>query len=93
MTIKFNKFNVSDGTTKARCHYSVNGRSDGRKVVTIYAKDYGRTMTAIFDNARNDTDSQQDVFRTDTMDIFSDDPMYPAAYAAAMRHGYNQDRG
>ena len=89
MTIKFNKHHVTDGTTKARCHYTVDGRWDGRKVVTIYAKDYGRTMTAIFENARNDTDSQQDVFRTDTMDIFEGDPMYPAAYAAAMRNPYN----
>ncbi len=92
MTIKFNKYNVTDGTTKARCSYTIDGRWDGRKVVTIYAKDFGRTMTAIFENARNDSDTQQDVFRTDTMDIFEGDPMFPAARAAAMRHGYNNAR-
>ena len=38
--MKFNKYNVSDGQNKARVHYSLDNRIDGRKCVTIYAKDY-----------------------------------------------------
>jgi len=31
--IKFNKYNVSDGQNKARVHYSLDNRIDGRKFV------------------------------------------------------------
>lgn len=48
--IKFNKHNVTDTETKikARVLYSLDNRIDGRKCVTIYAKDYDRSLGKIF---------------------------------------------
>ena len=83
--IKFNKYNVTDTETKvkARVHYSVDNRIDGRKCVTIYAKDYDRKLGEIFAEYRNETDTQTDYFDKGHVDLFEDPPLYDAARARA----------
>ena len=51
--IKFNKHRVVDTETKlkARVFYSINDRNnDGRKCITLYAKDYNKDLSKIFPN-------------------------------------------
>lgn len=80
--IKFNKYHVTDGENKARCFYSLDNRCDGRKCVTIYAKDYSRKLGAIFsDDYQNDTDSQTDYFDKGKVVLFEDHPHYAEARA------------
>lgn len=83
--IKFNKYNVTDTETKvkARVHYSVDNRIDGRKCVTIYAKDSDRKLGEIFAEYRNETDTQTDYFDKGHVDLFEDHPLYEAARARA----------
>lgn len=38
--VRFNQHAVTNGTHKARVHYSLDNRCDGRRCVTIYAKDH-----------------------------------------------------
>ncbi len=86
--IKFNKFNVTDGTIKARVYYSLDNRIDGRKVVTLYAKDYDRNLGKLFaDSYENKTDSMTDYFETGTVRLFEDHPLYAVArkHAEALR--------
>lgn len=82
MAIKFNKYNVTDTATKAkaRVFYSLDNRVDGRKVVTMYAKDYGGALGAMFaDSYINDTDSQTDYFDQGRVCLFEGHPMYAQA--------------
>jgi hypothetical protein len=82
--IKFNKFNVTNGTDKARVHYSVDNRCDGRACVTIYSKDYDRALGRIFaDCYVNDTDTQSDYFDKGRVVLFADHPLYAAARGRA----------
>ena len=80
--IKFNKFNVTNGTDKARVHYSQYTRADGRKCVTIYAKDYDRALGRIFnDEYVNETDLMTDYFEKGRVVLFADHALYAAAAA------------
>lgn len=84
--VKFNKFAVVDTVsgTKARVFYSLDNRADGRKVVTLYAKDYCRTLGKILQDAtENDSEIQSDYIVTDTARIFENHPLYAAARARA----------
>ena len=84
--IKFNKYNVVDTVSKikARVFYSVDNRTDGRKVVTIYAKDYDRKLGEIMPNAyENNTEIMTDYFEKGTVRLFEDHPLYKAARARA----------
>ena len=83
--IKFNKHNVTNGTEKARVHYSVDNRIDGRKCVTIYAKDYGSKLSALFgsDDYTNNTDTQTDYFEKGRVVLFEGHHLYAAARARA----------
>ena len=83
--IKFNKFNVTNGTEKARVFYSLDNRVDGRKCVTIYAKDFGGALARIIDSGEylNDTDSQSDYFDKGRVVLFEGHPLYAAARARA----------
>lgn len=87
MSIKFNLHNVVNTETKAkaRVHYSVGSRTDGREAVTLYAKDYDRSLESVFSDARNDSDSMTDYFETSRVVIFKGDARYPAALATATR--------
>lgn len=87
MTIKFNKFNVTNGTDKARVFYSLDNRADGRRVVTLYAKDYLHSLTPIFGvDAENNSDYYADYVETDTVRIFEDSPFYAAARTRAEKN-------
>ncbi len=78
--VRFLKHFVTNGTTKARVHYAVDNRIDGRKCVTLYAKDYDRALGAIFTNDyKNDTDMMTDYFDKGKAVIFESHPYYAAA--------------
>ena len=78
--MKFNKHHVTDGETKARCFYSLDNRVDGRKCVTIYAKDFRGGLGRMFDDEyRNETDSQTDYFDKGKVVLFEDHPQYEVA--------------
>lgn len=75
--IKFNKYNVTDGTHKARVAYSRNIQvTGGKKVISIYAKDYGNQLTVMFNNVRNDTDYMTDYFETDKVSAIEGTELY-----------------
>jgi hypothetical protein len=80
-TIKFNAHNVTNGTDKARVHYSLDNRTDGRKCVTIYAKDYGHALGRVIKDGeyKNDTDSQTDYFDKGRVVLFEGHALYAAA--------------
>jgi len=80
--IKFNKYNVTNGTTKARVRYS-KWCHNGRFCIDITEKDYGRNIHKIFDNAKNDTDSMTDYFCLSRVRIYEGDALYEAALARA----------
>jgi len=83
--IKFNKFNVTNGTLKARVSYSLDNRMDGRKCVTIYAKDYNRDLGRMLpEEYFNDTDASTDYFEMGRVVLFETSPHYDAARAAAL---------
>jgi len=93
--IKFHQYYVTNGKTKAKCHYSAGNRTDGREAVTIYAREYGRReFNEIFgDLAKNDSDSMTDYFETSRVVIFKDNPLYAAALERALINDKkNQER-
>jgi hypothetical protein len=77
--IKFNQFAVTNGTTKARVHYSLDNRTDKRACVTIYAKDYRGGLGVMFDEYQNDTDFQTDYFDKGRVVLFEGHPLYAEA--------------
>ncbi len=86
MSIKFNKYNVTNTDTKikARIFYSIGRRYDERACVTLYAKDYDRSLGKIFkDEYVNDTDSQSDYFDEGRVTLFTDHPLYEQALKMA----------
>lgn len=79
-TIRFMKHYVTDGTTKARIHYSLDNRVDRRPCVTMYAKDYSDNLSKVFADAyRNETDFYTDYFDKGRVVLFKDSPLYAAA--------------
>lgn len=82
--MKFMKHYVTDGVTKARVHYSLDNRNDGRKVVTLYAKDYLHQLRSMFGAAyENDTDIGTDYFEKGIVRLFEGHELYAAARARA----------
>lgn len=83
--VKFMKHCVVKGQVRARVWYSLDNRADGRKVVTIYSKDYGHELGAIFsgDEYENRTDTMTDYFDKGTARLFEGHPLYAAARARA----------
>lgn len=82
--IKFNKYYVTNGVTKARVFYSNSTLGDGRKCVTLYAKDYGHALGKIFPELyQNNTDIMTDYFEEGLVRIFPENPHYDAALARA----------
>lgn len=79
-TVKFNRYHVTNGTTKARVHYSLDNRIDGRKCVTIYARDYGHALAhateALGVDYKNDTDFSTDYFDKGRVVVFEDHPQW-----------------
>jgi hypothetical protein len=86
--IRFQTFAVVNKTTgeKARVHYSLDNRCDGRKVVTVYDKDYGRALGRVFANTdavyENDTDAMTDYFDKGRVRIFETSSLYVEARKA-----------
>lgn len=82
MAIKFNQHHVTDGTTKARVFYSLDNRTDGRKVVTMYAREYGPGLGKMFaGHVENNSDLMTDYIESDTVRLFEDHPLYAQARA------------
>jgi hypothetical protein len=83
--VKFQKYYVTNGTEKARVHYSLDNRTDCRKCVTIYDKDYGHALGRIIpgDVYQNDTDITTDYFDKGRVVLFEGHPLYAAARARA----------
>jgi hypothetical protein len=82
--IKFNKYHVTNGQTKARVSYSIGNRLDGRACVTLYARDYGRTLGYLFqEDYKNDTDMMTDYFDKGHVTLFENHPLYQKALARA----------
>ena len=78
--VRFNKHHIAFNGVKARMWYSLDNRHDGRKCVTIYAKDYGHALRDIFKEAyENKTDIGTDYFDKGTVRLFEDHPLYAAA--------------
>ncbi|ACL06255.1 hypothetical protein Dalk_4577 [Desulfatibacillum aliphaticivorans] len=86
--LKFNKHHVTNGVEKARCHYSLDNRVDGRPCVTIYAKDYDNKLGALFafeDGVyKNETDMRTDYFEAGRVVLFEDHPLYKQARSRAV---------
>ncbi len=83
-SVRFLKFCVTDGTTKARVHYGLDNRADGRKCVTIYSQDYGTALGHLIpDGYENHTDLQTDYFDKGHVDLTENHPLYAAARARA----------
>jgi hypothetical protein len=88
MMIKFNRYHVTNGTTKARVSYSLDNRIDGRKCVTLYAKDYSGALAKVLSDVyRDDTDMQTDYFEKGKAVLFENHPLYAVARARAVSNG------
>jgi len=82
------QFYVTNGAEKAKVHYSLDNRIDGRSCVTIYSKDYGRALGRILsDGYINDTDLMTDYFDKGRVVLFESSPLYKAARERAV---YNE---
>lgn len=83
MKIRFLKHKVVNDDTKqsARVYYSLDNRTDGRKCVTIYAKDYGQQLSKVFasNEVENRTDTMTDYFDKDKVVLFEDHILYKDA--------------
>ena len=78
--IELQAYAVKKGKMKARVHYSAHTDTKGRKCVTIYSKDYDRTLGEIFAAGyQNDTDSQTDYFDKGRVNIYEGHPLYEKA--------------
>ena len=85
MTIKFNRYHVTNGIEKARVFYSLDNRTDGRKCVTLYARDYDLALGRVLGNAyRNETDPTSDYIDAGKAVLFEDHPLYETARARAI---------
>ena len=82
-TIRFMKHFVTDGTTKARVHYSAFKMvSTGEDCVTLYAKSHrdGHALAQILgDVYENNTDSQTDYFEKGRCRLLAGSDLYAAA--------------
>jgi len=85
--IKLNKYNVVDTATKikARVWYSHQKLiNDHRDCVTLYAKDYDKSLGKIFGGQfHDDSDLMTDYFDKGRVRIFSDHPLFAQAVERA----------
>ena len=81
--IRFLKHSVTNGTAKARIHYSAfRMTTTGQDCVTLYAKSFddGRKLAQIFDvGYENNTDTMTDYFEKGRVRIIAGQPLYKAA--------------
>lgn len=79
MTIKLMKYYVTDGNVKSRVFYS-HYKTDNRECVTIYAKDYDRSLGKIFGTEyKNETDIMSDYFDQGQVSLYPGHPLFNAA--------------
>ena len=87
--IKFQKHYVTNGSVKARVHYSAFRMvTTGQQCVTLYAKNYadGNLLSEIFsDGYENNTDTMTDYFEKGRVRILADHPLYEQAIARCRR--------
>ena len=84
MSVKFRLYHVARGDLKARVSYHMDNRIDGKCCVTIYAKDWCRTLGKILSEGyRNETDSMTDYFEQGSVVLFEDSPYYIEARKVA----------
>lgn len=90
--IKFQKHYVTDGAAKVRVFYSdgqvyardENGKQVLRDCVSLYDKDYGHGLRALFaDQYQNDTDTMTDYFDKGRVRFFPGHPFYDLVKARA----------
>ena len=82
--VKFNLYNVTNGTNTARVGYSLDNHVSGRPCVTLYAKDYDHALGLIVSEGyENDTDLMSDYFDKGRVRLFEGHPLYNAARIAA----------
>jgi hypothetical protein len=80
--VRFNQHAVTNGTHKARVHYELDNRCDGRRCVTIDAKDYQNDLAVIFGGAyANGSDALTDYFEKGRVVLFESHMHYAAARA------------
>jgi len=80
--IRFMQHYVTDGTIRARVFYSHGHLGDGTRPVTLYARDYERSLGKIFaESYENDTDLQSDYFDKGHVRIREDSALFAAALA------------
>lgn len=78
--IKFHQYYIDNGKVKARISYGLDNRIDGKKCVTLYAKNWGNDLCNHFPNDyKNDTDSMTDYFDKGRVNLFEDHPLYKIA--------------
>ena len=78
--VKFQKYYVTDGTVKVKVHYSVDNRTDARKSVTIYAREYDYNLGKLFPgHYHNNTEIETDYFEKGHVVLFEDHPLYAEA--------------
>jgi len=86
MAIQFHKHYITDGTTKARVHYSAyNMTSTGQACVVLYAKSFddGNKLAEILPiEYENESDMQSDYMEKGRARILNTNPLYDAAMAA-----------
>jgi hypothetical protein len=87
--LKFQKHYVTNGTIKARVHYSnFFMNSTGQECVTLYAKSYqdGSLLAQIFDDGyENNTDTSTDYFEKGRVRLLPDSPFFDDAKARCAR--------
>jgi hypothetical protein len=91
--IKFNKYNVTNGSVKVRVSYNLDNRVDGRSCITIYAKDYDNQLHTLFpDSYKNDTDMRSDYFEQGKVTLFEDHQLYKTAreFVEKLKEGKGQ---
>lgn len=70
---------------KCRVHYSLDNRIDGRKCVTIYAKNCLDSMNGIIEYANN-SDMMTDYFEKDRAVLFEDHNDYAIARSTVINN-------
>ena len=93
--IKFMRYYVTDGETKAKIHYSACDSygfgNDKRKAVTLYEQGYERKLLNVFSDGysnekgfnvpeyKNESDMQSDYFDEGHITLYEDHPLYQEA--------------
>jgi hypothetical protein len=83
MTIKFQKYYVTDGVIKVNVRYSLDNMGPhGSKCVAIFAKEYGDDLGQVFpDEYKNDSDHMSDYCVHGRVILYENHQLYAAARA------------